>query len=173
MFLFWFCYLSVFVCFLFVFDIFVHFIKDSLVAFCWERTVLGLFAFRSCALLYCLCFCRVWCLGQKVEYNFYQRLKKKKKKMNYYTRRPLKWKWTVDGRGFDPRVRQNSFVEIGHCIIESGSFRPLSRSPLSRFAHFPVRPESFRPRVVSPTFPFAPESFRPFSRSPPSRFAPL
>ena len=59
------------------------------------------------------------------------------------------------------------------CINESGSFRPLSRSPLSRFAHFPFRPESFRPRVVSPTFPFAPESFRPLSRSPPSRFAPL
>ena len=56
---------------------------------------------------------------------------------------------------------------------ESGSFRPLSRSPLSRFAHFPFRPESFRPRVVSPTFPFAPESFRPLSRSPPRRLAPL
>ena len=28
---------------------------------------------------------------------------------------------------------------------ESGSFRPLSRSLLSRFAHFPFRPESFRP----------------------------
>ena len=56
---------------------------------------------------------------------------------------------------------------------ESGSFRPLSRSPLSRFAHFPFRPESFRPRVVSPTFPFAPESFRPLPRSPLSRFAPL
>ena len=54
---------------------------------------------------------------------------------------------------------------------ESGSFRPLSRSPLSRFAHFPFRPESFRPRVVSPTFPFAPESFRPFFCWPRSRFA--
>ena len=42
-----------------------------------------------------------------------------------------------------------------------------------RFAHFPFRPESFRPRVVSPTFPFAPESFRPLPRSPLSRFAPL
>ena len=58
-------------------------------------------------------------------------------------------------------------------VEESGSFRPLSRSPLSRFAHFPFRPESFRPRVVSPTFPFAPESFRPLPRSPLSRFAPL
>ena len=58
------------------------------------------------------------------------------------------------------------------CEYESGSFRPLSRSPLSRFAHFLFRPESFRPRVVSPTFPFAPESFRPLPRSPLSRFAP-
>ena len=41
-----------------------------------------------------------------------------------------------------------------------------------RFAHFPVRPESFRPRVVSPTFPFAPESFRPLPRSPLNRFTP-
>ena len=32
--------------------------------------------------------------------------------MNYYTRRPLKRKWTADGRGFDPRV-----LEIGHGII--------------------------------------------------------
>ena len=38
------------------------------------------------------------------------------KKMNNYTRRPLKWKWTADGRGFDPRVRQHYFVEIGHGI---------------------------------------------------------
>ena len=37
--------------------------------------------------------------------------------MNYYTRRPLKRKWTADGRGFDPRVRQHSFVEFGHGII--------------------------------------------------------
>ena len=44
--------------------------------------------------------------------------------------------------------------------FESGSFRPLSRSPLSRFAHFPFRPESFRPGL-----------FRPLSRSPLSRFA--
>ena len=44
---------------------------------------------------------------------------------------------------------------------ESGSFRPLSRSPLSRFAHFPFRSESFRPRVVSPPGRFAPGSFRP------------
>ena len=50
---------------------------------------------------------------------------------------------------------------LNYSLFESGSFRPLSRSPLSRFAHFPFRPESFRPRVVSPTFPFAPESFRP------------
>ena len=56
--------------------------------------------------------------------------------------------------------------------IESGSFRPLSPSSLSRFAHFPFRPESFRPRVVSPTFQLAPDSFRPLSRSPSSRFAP-
>ena len=56
---------------------------------------------------------------------------------------------------------------------ESGSFRPLSRSPLSRFAHFPFRAESFRPRIVSPAFPLAPEPFRPLPRSPPSRFAPL
>ena len=39
--------------------------------------------------------------------------------MNYYTRRPLKLKWTADGRGFDPRVRQHSFVEIGNGIISS------------------------------------------------------
>ena len=55
--------------------------------------------------------------------------------------------------------------------VEPGSFRLLSSSPLSRLAHFPFRPESFRPRVVSPTFPFAPESFRPLPRSPLSRFA--
>ena len=41
------------------------------------------------------------------------------KKMNYYTRRPLKWKWTEDGRGFDPRVRQHSLVEISHGIIST------------------------------------------------------
>ena len=65
------------------------------------------------------------------------------------------------------------FVTLNKTIhVESGSFRPLSRSPLSRFAQFPFRPESFRTRVVSPTFPFAPESFRQLSRSPPSRFAP-
>ena len=51
-------------------------------------------------------------------------------------------------------------------ILESESFRPLSRLPLSRFAHFPFRAESIHPRilfvffsvrrcVVSPTFPFA------------------
>ena len=45
--------------------------------------------------------------------NFYERFKK----MNYYTRCPLKWKWAADGRRFDPRVRQHSFVEIGHGII--------------------------------------------------------
>ena len=39
--------------------------------------------------------------------------------MNYYTRRPLKRKWTADGRGFDPRVRQHSFVEVGHGIIST------------------------------------------------------
>ena len=61
----------------------------------------------------------------------------------------------------------------GKTLSESGSFRPLSRSPLSRFAHFPFRPESIRPRVVSTTFSFAPESFRPLPRSPLSRFAPL
>ena len=54
---------------------------------------------------------------------------------------------------------------------ESGSIRPLSRSPLSRSPSFPFatsrfapgsfRPLSVRPWVVSPTFPFAPESFRP------------
>ena len=32
-------------------------------------------------------------------------------------------------------------------VSPPGSFRPLSRSPLSRFAHFPVRP-----RVVSPPY---------------------
>ena len=37
--------------------------------------------------------------------------------MNYYTPRPLKWKWTADGRGFDPRVRQHSLVDIGHRIV--------------------------------------------------------
>ena len=39
--------------------------------------------------------------------------------MNYYTRQPLKWKWTADDRGFDPRVRQHSFNEIGHGIIST------------------------------------------------------
>ena len=47
-----------------------------------------------------------------VHRNFYQRLKK----MNYYTRHSLKWKWTADGPGFDPRVRQHSFVATGHGI---------------------------------------------------------
>ena len=72
----------------------------------------------------------------------------------------------------EPSWVRGTKVCLGHLGHESGSFRPLSRSPLSRFAHFPFRPESFRPRVVSPTFPFAPESFRPLPRSPLSRFAP-
>ena len=58
-------------------------------------------------------------------------------------------------------------------LLESESFRPLSRSPLSRFAHFPSRPESFHPRIVSSTFPFAPVSFRSLSRSPPESIRPL
>ena len=52
-----------------------------------------------------------------VHRNFYQRLKKKK--MNYHTRRPLKWKWTADSHGFDPRDRQHSFVETGHGLIST------------------------------------------------------
>ena len=57
------------------------------------------------------------------------------------------------------KIPEDTFSrDVAH--IESGSFRPLSRSPLSRFAHFPFRPESFRPG-----------SFRPLSRSPLSRFA--
>ena len=36
--------------------------------------------------------------------------------MDYYTRRPLKW---TDGRGFNPRLQQHSFVEIGHGIIST------------------------------------------------------
>ena len=39
------------------------------------------------------------------------------KKKNYYTQRTLKWKWTVDGRGYDPRGRLHSLVEIGHGIM--------------------------------------------------------
>ena len=58
-------------------------------------------------------------------------------------------------------------------LLESESFRPLSRSPLSRFAHFPFRPESFHPRIVSSTFPFAPVSFRLLSCSPPESIRPL
>ena len=58
------------------------------------------------------------------------------------------------------RIAWNKPKRVPGLVDESGSFRPLSRSPLSRFAHFHVRPESFRPRVVSPTF-----------RSPLSRFA--
>ena len=30
--------------------------------------------------------------------------------------------WQSDGRGFDPRVRQHSFVEIGHEIISTAIF---------------------------------------------------
>ena len=41
------------------------------------------------------------------------------KNMNYYTWRLLKWKWTADGRGIDPRVRQHHFVEIGYGIIST------------------------------------------------------
>ena len=87
----------------------------------------------------------------------------------------------TDAGEFPDRKKSSSGLRLEELLIykkkcpqkESGSFRPLSRSPLSRFAHFPFRPESFRPRVVSPTLPFAPESFRPLPRSPLSRFAPL
>ena len=61
------------------------------------------------------------------------------------------------------RINHKKYMYIPINLIikhASGSFRPLSRSPLSRFAHFPVHPESFRPQVV-----------RPLSRSPLSRFA--
>ena len=35
--------------------------------------------------------------------------------------------WHADGRGFDPRVRQYSFVEIGHEIISTAILSlPLS-----------------------------------------------
>ena len=50
---------------------------------------------------------------------------------------------------------------------ESGSFRPLSRSPLSRFAHFPFRPESFRPLSRSPLGRFAHFPVSPWVVSPP------
>ena len=37
--------------------------------------------------------------------------------MIYYTRCALKeTSWTADGRRFDPRVRQQTFMEIGHGI---------------------------------------------------------
>ena len=54
-------------------------------------------------------------------------------------------------------------LELSMPVGGNGSFRPLSRSPLV------VRPESFRPRVVSPSYPesFRPlfdESFRPLSK---------
>ena len=39
--------------------------------------------------------------------------------MNYYTRRPLKKQWIADSHGFDPRVQQHSFMEIGHVIIST------------------------------------------------------
>ena len=50
-----------------------------------------------------------------VHRNFYQRLNKNE----LLHRRSLKLKWTADGRGFDPWVRQHSFVEIGHGIIST------------------------------------------------------
>ena len=84
------------------------------------------------------------------------------------------------------RRNDTSFVETIlynlRCLSNSiqGVFKQSQSSPLpvyvvtGRFAHFPVRPESFRPesfrpRVVSPSYPesFRPlfgESFRPLSK---------
>ena len=39
--------------------------------------------------------------------------------MNYYTDDPENEHTDADSRGFDPRVRQHSFVEIGHGIIST------------------------------------------------------
>ena len=92
-------------------------------------------------------------------------------------RRPAKAQASLRIRVVSPEpslfahIKYGSRRRVRPKIRESGSFRPLSRSPLSRFAHFPFRSESFRLRVVSPTFPFAPESFHPPSRSPLNRFA--
>ena len=76
-----------------------------------------------------------------------------------------------------PLILFQDRLTFGRCTVkcpnESGSFRPLSHSPLSRFAHFPFRPELFHPQGVSPTFLFTPESFRPLSRLPPESFRPL
>ena len=50
-----------------------------------------------------------------VHKNFYQIFKKNE--LLHPTPLKMKWKWAADGRGFDPRVRQHSFVEIVHGII--------------------------------------------------------
>ena len=53
--------------------------------------------------------------------------------MNYYTQRPLKRKWTADVRGFGPRVRQHSLVEISHGIISTAiiSMAPIQVGQVS------------------------------------------
>ena len=74
-------------------------------------------------------------------------------------------------RDFHHKIWESYTMYVAGTMTLSSSKRIRVVSPtfpfvLSRFVHFPFRPESFRPRVVSPTFPFAPESFRPLSVRP-------
>ena len=67
---------------------------------------------------------------------------------------------TLDHTG-DRGSRQDQCILFESRLMESGSFRPRSSSPLRRFAPAAFRPRSFRPW-----------SFRPPSRFAPDRFAP-
>ena len=57
---------------------------------------------------------------------------------------------------FDYGIGEKTLKWLDRFLCESGSFRPLSLSPLSRFAHFPFRPESFRPPGRFAHFPVRP-----------------